>query len=149
MTDALSWDTTQQELNRNPSKATRYLTDSFIFPFCTVLPPPDMVPEVSMSFPQIVTTLHRLPKSYAHLVAVSRSGATRVSPTARNSAGAMETSPGLMRSNSRGAPSGVSTVRSCAPFFILSRGTKLALPRLFLRRCSRHFWVPAVVWTTM
>mmetsp|Transcript_11554 Transcript_11554/g.25029 ORF Transcript_11554/g.25029 Transcript_11554/m.25029 type:complete len:425 (-) Transcript_11554:1333-2607(-) len=123
--------------------------DNFILPFCTDLPPPLIVPLASINFPSTVTTLHRFPKSYAHLVAVSKSGATRVFPTARNSAGVMEMCPGLMRSNNLGAPSGVSTALSCAPFFILSSGTKLARPRLCFRRNWRHFCVPAVVWTTM
>ena len=54
-----------------------------------------------------------------------------------------------MRSNKRGAFSGVSTTRSWAPFFCLSRGIKLARPKLYFRRNSRHLWAPAVVWTTM
>mmetsp|Transcript_39567 Transcript_39567/g.57784 ORF Transcript_39567/g.57784 Transcript_39567/m.57784 type:complete len:270 (-) Transcript_39567:678-1487(-) len=118
-------------------------------PLRTLFPPPAIVPDVSINFPSVVTTRHRLLKSYAHRVAVSRSGATRVFPTARYSAGATAKFPGVIRSNNLGAFSGVSIARSCAPFFILSSGIKLARPNPYLRRKSRQRCAPAVVCTTM
>ncbi len=50
---------------------------------CTLLPPPDMVPDVSMSWPWRVTTrCFATPPWYAMRVAASRSLATRVSCSA-------------------------------------------------------------------
>jgi hypothetical protein len=97
---------------KNSYTVTFELTDNFILPFDTEFPPPDMVPELSINFPSKVTTLHLFPYSYAHLVAVSKSGATKVFPTAKNKAGAIWKLAGVIKSNNRGAFSGVSTTRS-------------------------------------
>ena len=66
------------------------LTDNLIPPLETDLPPPDMVPDDSINCPLTVTTRQRLLYSYAHREAVSKSGAAKVFPTARNNAGTIE-----------------------------------------------------------
>mmetsp|Transcript_46776 Transcript_46776/g.111355 ORF Transcript_46776/g.111355 Transcript_46776/m.111355 type:complete len:228 (-) Transcript_46776:1710-2393(-) len=49
----------------------------------TLLPPPDMVPEVSMTLPSSVTTRERCEPPYACFIAISRFSATRVSRSAK------------------------------------------------------------------
>lgn len=107
-----------------------------ILPFAGRPPPPDIVPETSMSCPSSVTTLQRLlPAPNARRLPWSRSIATSVLVRSWKKAGANLGSLTVMRSKRRGAFSGVWTgLMSRAA--IRSRHMTLARPRSFLRRCS-------------